>query len=105
MFITEDEIYLLSHKPVKERLTLLLRSNASGDLKLKPMLLYHSYNSRVLMQQKVIRSDLGVFQNANHKAWVTRKLFYEWASEVLCPSLKSYLTKNKMETEGSFTSR
>jgi hypothetical protein len=31
MYITKDEIALPGHKPMKDRLTLLLGSNASGD--------------------------------------------------------------------------
>lgn len=61
------------------------------------MLVYHSDNQRVFKQQKVIRGETRIFWMSNHKAWVTRQLFYELASEVFCPSVRSYLTKNKIE--------
>lgn len=82
-YITKDEITLPGHKSVKDRLTLLLGCNASGDFKLKPMLVCHYESPRVFKQQNIIRSELGVLWKSNHKAWVTRQLFYEWASEAL----------------------
>jgi len=46
-YITEEEKTLPGHKPMKDRLTLLLCGNASGDFKIKPSLVYHSENPRV----------------------------------------------------------
>jgi hypothetical protein len=36
------------YKPAKDHLTLLLRGNASGTAKLKPMLIHHSETPRVM---------------------------------------------------------
>jgi hypothetical protein len=44
MYTTKDETALSGHKTVKDRLTLLIGSNTSGDFKLKPRLVYHSDN-------------------------------------------------------------
>jgi hypothetical protein len=45
MYVTKDEI-TLPGQSVKCRLTLLLGSNASGDFKLKSMLVYNYDNPR-----------------------------------------------------------
>ncbi|XP_042242197.1 tigger transposable element-derived protein 1-like [Homarus americanus] len=95
-FITRDEASLPGHTPMKDRLTLLLGANVSGDFRLKPMLVYHSENPRVFRQQKVLRGKLGVYWKSNRKAWVTSQLFNEWAIDVFCPTVKSYLTTNKL---------
>jgi hypothetical protein len=47
-YITKDETSLPGRKPMKDRLTLLLGANTSGDMKLKPLLVYHSENPRTL---------------------------------------------------------
>ncbi|UYV83402.1 hypothetical protein LAZ67_23000901 [Cordylochernes scorpioides] len=84
------------HKPMKDRLTLLLCANASGDLKVKPLLVYHSENPRAFKKHKVQKSQLNVLWKSNTKAWVTRLLFVEWMNEAFGPAVKKYLSKKKL---------
>ena len=67
---------------MKDRLTLLLCGNASGDFKVDPMLVNHSDNPRVFKRNNVM-------WHGNTKAWVTRQSFVEWLHEVFAPSVKN----------------
>lgn len=79
------------HKPMKDRLTLLFCANASGDLKIKPLLVYHSENPRAFKKHNVDKNRLSVMWRSNSKAWVTRSLFTEWVNKVFGPSVIKYL--------------
>nr|XP_053650562.1 tigger transposable element-derived protein 1-like [Cherax quadricarinatus] len=96
IFITQEEKALPEHKPMKDRLTLLFCANASGDFKVKPLLVYHSENPRVFKKNNVFKNKLCVLWKANHKAWVTRQIFKEWVHEVFGPSVKKYLQETKL---------
>ena len=93
-FITAEEKKLPGHKPMKDRLTLALCANASGDFKVKPLLVYHSENPRAFKKHKVIKEKLQVMWRSNTKAWVTRHLFIEWMNLAFGPSVKKYLEDN-----------
>ena len=92
-YITEEEKALPGHKPMKDRLTLLFCANASGDLKIKPLLVYHLEKPRVFKKNNDIKSKLSVMWRVNSKASATRQFFTEWMHEVFAPGVKKYLEK------------
>jgi hypothetical protein len=79
---------------MKDRLTLLFCGNASGDCKVKLLLIYHSENLRAFKKHKVQKTQLSVMWRSNSKAWITRECFSEWFNVVFGPSVKSYLEEN-----------
>ncbi|XP_075913253.1 uncharacterized protein LOC116957625 isoform X2 [Petromyzon marinus] len=95
-YITAEENAMPGHTPMKNHLTLLLCANASGDFKVKPLLVYHSENPQAFEKCKVQKSQLNLMWTSNSKAWVTRILFVEWINEVFGPAVKKYLLENNL---------
>ena len=62
---------------MKDRLTLLMCGSASGDFKMKLLLVYHSDNPQVFKRSNVMKGKLPVTWTANAKAWVTQRFFTE----------------------------
>ncbi|XP_060697366.1 tigger transposable element-derived protein 1-like [Hemiscyllium ocellatum] len=95
-YVTKEEKSLPGHKPMKDRLTLLLCGNASGDCKIKLLIVYHSENPRVFKKNNVMKSKFNVMWRANMKAWVTRQFFTKWIHEEFDPAVKAYLEENNL---------
>ncbi|XP_023210348.1 tigger transposable element-derived protein 1-like [Centruroides sculpturatus] len=95
-FITKEEKTLPGHKPMKDRLTLLFAANASGDLKIKPLLVYHSENPRIFKKNCIVKSNLPVHWKSNQQAWVTQVVFKEWILETFAPAVKKYLLDKEL---------
>ena len=76
------------HKAAKDRLTLLFGGNASRDMKLKPLLVYHSVNPRAL--KNIAEGSLPVVWKSNPKAWVTRAIFQDWFFHHFIPEVEKY---------------
>lgn len=95
-YITAEEKKLPGHKPMKDRLTLAFCANASGDLKIKPLLVYHSENPRAFKAQNITKDRLSVLWRSNGKAWVTRTIFIEWVNVCFGPAVKKYLEENNL---------
>lgn len=94
-FISKQEKHAPGFKVSKDRVTLLLCSNASGDFMTKPLLVHRALNPRAL--KGVNKSALPVHWKANSKAWVTRELFREWFLNCFVPEVENYLQKKNLE--------
>ncbi|CAK9816146.1 Tigger transposable element-derived protein 1 [Anthophora plagiata] len=97
-FLSREEKRAPGFKAAKDRLTLLLGGNASGDFKLKPLLVYHSKNPRAM--KGISKSTLSVIWESNKKSWITMKIFQDWFTELFCPSVKRYCEIKKLEQRG-----
>lgn len=84
------------HKPMKDHLMLLFCANASNDLKIKLLLVYHSETPSALKKCEVQNSRLNVIWRFNNKAWVTCDLFTDWINEVFGPSMEKYLLEKNL---------
>jgi hypothetical protein len=73
-------------KAVKERLTLLLGGNASGNYRLKPLLIYHSENPRAF--KGINKATLPIYYRSNRKAWITIPLFEDWFINCFIPEVE-----------------
>jgi len=87
---------------MKDRITLLFCVNASGDLKIKPMLVYHSETPRIFKKENVCKPMLRFYWKSNTKAWVTRSIFTEWIVEMLGPTVKKYLREENLPEKACF---
>jgi hypothetical protein len=95
-FTSRDENKVPDHKTSKDSLALLLGGNVEGD-KLKPLLVYHSQNPRVL---KGLNKNLfPVFWRANRKVWVTKQIFANYFSNYLYPFIAKHSAENNLTNE------
>ena len=57
-YITNEEKSMPARRPMKDKITIMVCANASGGCKLKPMVIYHSENPRILRRNKVMKGKL-----------------------------------------------
>ncbi|XP_068203841.1 tigger transposable element-derived protein 1-like [Palaemon carinicauda] len=95
-YIAAEEKTLPGHKPMKDRLTVAFCANARGDLKFKPLLVYHSENPRDFKAQNITKDRLSVFWRSNGKVWVTRPIFIEWVNVCFGLAVKNFLEVNNL---------
>ncbi|XP_035913321.1 tigger transposable element-derived protein 1-like [Anopheles stephensi] len=78
-------------KSHKERITIMVGSNITGDLKLKLLAVYHSQKPRAFKHFDI--QSLPVIWKFNKKAWVTRSIFNEWFHQNFVPEVKKYCSE------------
>lgn len=91
--ISRDEKRAKGCKASQDKLTLLLGGNLEGDVKLKPLLVYHFKNPTALKGSK---ANLPVIWRSNKTSEVTQELFSDYMRNYFCPFLKAYCKKNNL---------
>ena len=95
MYIARKEKTQPGYKMGKERVTLLVGGNASGDKKLKPLLIHRSENPRAM--KNVTKSRLPVIWKSSPKAWMTSALFKEWFENYFVPEARQYCRDQNLD--------
>ncbi|XP_067118910.1 tigger transposable element-derived protein 1-like [Centruroides vittatus] len=89
-FIAKSEKTASGFNAAKDRVTLLLCSNASGARMLKPLMINKLLHPRALKGKNV--AELPVHFMANKKAWVTAPVFITWFNDCFVLEVKQYMT-------------
>ena len=94
-YISNEEKLMPGYKAAKDRLALRFGGNASGNMKLKPTLVYHSENPRVL--ENIAKGSLPVVWKSDPKAWVTQIVFQDWFSHHFIPEEEKYCLEKDIQ--------
>ena len=84
--IAREEKSKPGFKSLKDRLAVLLGTNATGEFKLKPKLTYLSPGSRPF--KNYAKSTMPALCKWNNKAWITSCLFITWFTEIFKPAVE-----------------
>ena len=84
---------MLGFKTSKDRLTLLLVANAGHDLKMKPVLIYHSQNSGAL--KNYANFALPVLYKWSNEVWMTAHLLTTWFTKYFKVIVETYCSEKK----------
>ena len=90
MYMTREEKSASGFKAFKDHFTLLLVANLMGDCKLKPVLVYHTKNPRVLKGYD--KTSLPVYWFSSSTDWMTGHIFQAYSKVQLVHEFKEYCT-------------
>ncbi|XP_017487383.1 PREDICTED: tigger transposable element-derived protein 1-like [Rhagoletis zephyria] len=79
----------------QEQVILLLGGNASGDFKLKPLMINYTEAPRALFH--VLRNTLPVTYRSNKALRMNNDIFTKWFRKCFCPQVKDYLASKNIE--------
>lgn len=77
--------------------TLLLGCNATGDFKLKPLLINFIENPKALKGYP--KDKLPIIWKTNKKASVTQLTFSDWFTSYFCPAVEQYCIRNNLDNK------
>jgi len=86
------EVFAVEPKDSCQRVTVLLATNAVGNAKMKPMVVYKAFNPRPLKGLK--KENMPVIFSSNSKARMTTNLFTEWFNSCFVPYVHNYNREN-----------
>lgn len=85
---SKDKKLMPRSKAASNRLSLFFDGNASSDMDLKPLLVFHSENLRAL--KNVAKGFLSVVWKSDSKLWVTQTIFQDWFFHHFIPEIEKY---------------
>lgn len=97
-YLSKNEKTAKGFKAAKDRVSLLLCSNASGDFITKPLVIHRALNPRAF--KGMDKTKLPVYWRANKRAWMTAVLFKDWFYNLFVPEVEAYM-KKKLRLQGS----
>lgn len=81
-------------KILRDHATLLLCTNAKGDFKCKPLMVYKVQNPRALKGKNL--NCMPVHWRWNRKAWMASEIFWDWFHNCFVPEVERYLQSKNL---------
>lgn len=90
------------HKPLKDRLTGLACSNATGTLKIPLMLIGKSKNPRCFKNKKDLPIQYKSQNRAKAKAWMNTEIFLDWYKTIFLPTVTKWKPNGRYKYNHEF---